>query len=84
MSKKDKLWAKFMEVPPKKNLTWNELSALMLALGFEALQGDGSRVKFYHKAKDIMINLHKPHPDNLLKTYLVKQIQDKLKEAFDG
>jgi hypothetical protein len=84
MSKKDKLWAKFMEVPPKKNLTWNELSALMLALGFEILQGDGSRVKFYHKAKDTIINLHKPHPDNLLKTYLVKQIQDKLKEAFDG
>ena len=84
MSKKDKLWAKFMEVPPKKNLTWNELTSLMLALGFELLQGDGSRVKFYHAQKDMMINLHKPHPDNLLKTYLVKQIQENLKEAFNG
>jgi len=84
MSKKDKLWAKFMEVPPKKNLTWNELISFLLALGFELLEGDGSRVKFYHKTKDIMVNLHKPHPDNLLKTYIVKQIQEKLKEAFNG
>lgn len=84
MSKKDKLLTKFMEIPPKKNLTWNDLVTLMLALGFEQIEGDGSRVKFFHKNKDIMINLHKPHPDNTLKTYVVKQIQDKLKEAFNG
>ena len=84
MSKRDKLWIKFMEVPPKKNLTWSDLLTLMSALDFEQLEGDGSRVKFYHKAKDIVVNLHKPHPDNLLKTYLVKQIQEKLKEAFNG
>jgi hypothetical protein len=84
MSKKDKLLAAFMEIPPKKNLTWNDLIALMSALNFEQLEGDGSRVKFYHKAKDVMINLHKPHPDNILKTYLIKQIQDKLKEVCNG
>jgi hypothetical protein len=56
----------------------------MSALDFVQLEGDGSRVKFYHHAKDIVLNLHKPHPDNLLKTYLVKQIQEKLKEAFNG
>lgn len=84
MSKKDKLLAAFMEIPPKKNLTWNDLVALMSALDFEQLEGDGSRVKFYHKAKDVMINLHKPHPDNILKTYLIKQIQDKLKEVYNG
>lgn len=84
MSKKDKLLAAFMEIPPKKNLTWNDLIALMSALNFEQLEGDGSRVKFYHKAKDVMINLHKPHPDNILKTYIIKQIQDKLKEVCNG
>lgn len=84
MSKKDKLLATFMEIPPKKNLTWNDLITLMSALDFEQLEGDGSRVKFYHKAKDIMINLHKPHPDNRLKIYLIKQIQDKLKEVCNG
>ena len=31
-----------------------------------------------------MINLHKPHPSNILKTYLVKQIQTKLKEIYNN
>ena len=33
-----------------------------------------------NKEKDLLINLHKPHPSDILKVYLVKQIQIKLKE----
>jgi len=64
----------------KKDLTFDELSTLLVACGFIKIKGSGSAVKFYHKIKDILINLHKPHPDNKLKVYLVKQIQNKLKE----
>jgi len=37
----------------------------------------GSRVKFLDEEKRI-INLHKPHPDNIVKQYVIKQILEKL------
>ena len=80
MSKQKKLISKFLEIPPKKDLTFKELSSLLLSLNFEKIEGVGSAVKFYNKEKDLLINLHKPHPSDILKVYLVKQIQIKLKE----
>ena len=82
MSKKDKLLAKFLENPPRKDLTFKELSTLLLSLDFEKIEGTGSAVKFYNKEKDLLINLHKPHPSDILKVYLIKQIQNKLKEII--
>jgi len=84
MSKKEKLLAKFLEIPAKKDLTFDALDALLKHCGFKKIEGVGSAVKFYHQEKDILINLHKPHPSNILKVYLVKQIQIKLKELCDG
>ena len=80
MSKKDKLLLKFLENPPKKDLTFKELNTLLISLGFIKIEGTGSAVKFYNKDKDLLINLHKPHPSDILKVYLIKQIQNKLKE----
>ncbi len=84
MSKKDKLIKKFLEKPVKKDLTFNELDTLLSSCGFFKIDGAGSAVKFYHKEKDILINLHKPHPSDILKVYLVKQIQIKLVEVCNG
>jgi predicted RNA binding protein YcfA (HicA-like mRNA interferase family) len=84
MSKKSKLLKKFLVIPIKKDLTFDELSTLLLSCGYIKVEGSGSAVKFYHKEKDHLINLHKPHPDNILKLYLIKQIQKKLKEICDG
>lgn len=81
MSKKNKLIKKFLEIPPKKDLTFAELGTLLLSCGFIKIEGAGSAVKFYHKKKDVLINLHKPHPTDILKVYLIKQIQVKLKEV---
>ena len=64
-------------------MKFDELATLLIACGFIKIEGSGSAVKFYNKAKDILINLHKPHPNNILKIYLVKQIQEKLKEVCD-
>ena len=74
MSKKDKLLLKFLENPPKKDLTFKELNTLLISLGFIKIEGAGSAVKFYNKDKDLLINLHKPHPSDILKVYLIKQI----------
>lgn len=82
MSKKDKLLTKFLKSPPAKDLTFDELASLLASLGYEKIEGSGSAVKFYNKQKDSLINLHKPHPSNILKVYLVKQIQNKIKEIL--
>ena len=82
MSKKDKLLIKFLEIPQRKDLTFKELNTLLISLGFEKIESAGSAVKFYNKEKDLLINLHKPHPSDILKVYLVKQIQNKLKEII--
>ena len=84
MSKKEKLLKKFLEKPPKKDLTFDELETLLISCGYKKLEGKGSVVKFYNEDRDNLINLHKPHPSNILKTYLVKQTQEKLKEICNG
>ena len=84
MSKKDKLLQKFLEKPIRKDLTFDELSTLLISCGYRKVEGKGSAVKFYHKSKDHLISLHKPHPGNILKVYLVKQIQARLKEICNG
>ncbi len=83
MSKKDKLLKKFLEKPIRKDLTFDELSSLLTSCGYKKIEGKGSAVKFYNEKEDNLINLHKPHPSNVLKVYLVKQIQVKLKEIYD-
>ena len=80
MSKIEKLIAKFQSNP--KDLTWEELTKILAHFGFVELskkgKTGGSRVKFANENKDI-INLHKPHPSNIFKPYLIKQIIEKLK-----
>jgi len=83
MSKKDKLLKKFLAIPIKKDLTFYELSTLLITCDFIKIEGSGSAVKFYNKSKDVLINIHKPHPNNILKIYIIKQIRDKLKEICD-
>jgi len=84
VSRKDKLLKKFLHTPIKKDLTFSELETLLEAYGYVKLEGNGSAVKFFNKEKNCLINLHKPHPSDILKIYLVKQIQEKLKEVCDG
>ena len=80
MSRIEKLIIKFMSDP--KDLTWNELKRILAHFGFSEIskkgKTGGSRVKFANPNKDI-INVHKPHPGNIVKQYVIKQIIDKLK-----
>ncbi|MGB0880397.1 MAG: type II toxin-antitoxin system HicA family toxin, partial [Polaribacter sp.] len=75
MSKIEKLLGKFLSIP--SNLTWNELIRILNHLGYFEIKKKGktggSRIKFTNDNKDI-INLHKPHPKNIVKKYVIKQI----------
>ncbi|MEN8180149.1 MAG: type II toxin-antitoxin system HicA family toxin [Pseudomonadota bacterium] len=76
MGKREKLMTKLMAVPA--DFTWQELAALLKMLGYQEVQGSGSRVKFDNGNADQMINLHKPHPGNIVKRYALRQLIEKL------
>lgn len=79
MSQKKKLIERFCLLP--KDFTYDELRTMLNSLGYEEdTSGDGSRVRFYNEALNSIINLHKPHPGNIVKMYILKQIKQKLKE----
>jgi len=69
-----------------KNFSYNELRSLLKNLGYDEFQKgktSGSRVCFVHKESKHIIQLHKPHPENILKQYQIEQIIKVLKEKGD-
>ena len=79
MSRKDKLLARLQQRP--KDFTWDELTALLNSLGYrQAKPGKtgGSRRRFVHPTS-ATITLHKPHPKNILKMYIIDDILEILK-----
>ena len=79
MGKREKLIAKLRSVPA--DFTWQDLKALLIALGYQEIQGSGSRVKFDNGNADQLINLHKPHPGNIVKRYALRQLIEKLEQG---
>ena len=77
MSKTENLLAKL--VNGQSAFTWSELVTLLARLGYSQLEGSGSRIKFDNGDPNALINLHKPHPGNEIKTYARRQIIEQLK-----
>jgi predicted RNA binding protein YcfA (HicA-like mRNA interferase family) len=78
MTKKDKLLARLFSKP--KDFEWSELKALLKGLGFEEVSGTGSRVKFHDPKSGGIISLHKPHPGNVVKQYVLDRVIEELKD----
>ncbi len=80
MSRKDKLLARLRRRP--RDFTWDELTVLLKSLGYkQATSGKtgGSRRRFVHPTA-VTITLHKPHPQNILKMYIIDDILGVLKQ----
>jgi predicted RNA binding protein YcfA (HicA-like mRNA interferase family) len=77
MSHTKKLLEQFINTPFPK---WSEVVTLLKKLGYKRLEGDGSRVKFVNLEKKSLIELHRPHPENTIKTYTKKDIINELKD----
>lgn len=78
MGTKEKLIERFKTQP--SDFTWNELVRLFAAFGYEfgnKGKTSGSRVIF--KKGESAYIAHKPHPDNHIKAYVMKQILEFLK-----
>ncbi|QJE73494.1 type II toxin-antitoxin system HicA family toxin [Aerophototrophica crusticola] len=74
MTRRDKLVARLKGKP--KDFTWDELVRLLEGLGYrEAATGKtgGSRRRFIH-ATAPTIALHKPHPGNIVKSYVIEDV----------
>lgn len=82
MTKRDKLIEKFLTKPFRKDLNFDELEKLFSILGYTQKEGRGSRVRFSNLETGDVFTMHKPHPGNLLKSYVVKEVYDKLKEII--
>ena len=82
MAKKEKLLEKFLSKPLKRNLTFRDLVTLFQGLGYELVNKEGSRVAFWNKATGDILDMHQPHPDDTLKLYVLKKVQEKLKDLL--
>ena len=74
MSRRNKLVARLRSKP--KNFTWDELVRLLEGLGYsEAAAGKtgGSRRRFLH-ATAPTIALYKPHPGNIVRMYVIRDV----------
>jgi hypothetical protein len=80
MGRRDKLIARFKTKP--KDFSWDELVRLLEGLGYrEAASGKtgGSRRRFVH-ASAPTIALHKPHPGNIVRMYVIEDVLRALTE----
>lgn len=78
MSKNDKVVAKFLSNP--KDFTWEELVKLLNIYGYEEEKTGktgGSRTSFFNK-EGKKIKTHKPHKPNIVKSYVIREIKEKL------
>lgn len=85
MSKQRKLEDRLRAKP--KDFHWSELVSLLSGKGFSCDEStSGSSTKFIHSKSKIVIDLHKPHPNKILKTYQIKALIEKLDElnAWDS
>ncbi|GAA3975412.1 type II toxin-antitoxin system HicA family toxin [Hymenobacter antarcticus] len=79
MSRRDKLTERLCK--RAKDFTWDELEKLLAAYGFLLLKSGktgGSRRKFYSETSQEVLDLHKPHPGNILKPYQLDLVTEKL------
>lgn len=79
MSRHEKLLARLLSKP--KDFTWDELKSLLTRYGYEMSNGNGSRRKFFHSETKTVISLHEPHPQNIIKAYVIIDVINKLKES---
>ena len=79
MSQKDKLIERLLRKP--KDFTFDEMVSLLSYFGYTLKQGGtGSGVKFIRDNNNEVINFHKPHPNGILKRYVLDQIVEKLRK----
>lgn len=82
--KQDKRISRLLTCP--SDYTFAEAASLLASLGYsQDNKGatSGSRVRFWRPMDNAVIMLHKPHPQDEMKLYAVKQLVKALQERGD-
>lgn len=56
--------------PVSQTLEWRKIEALLVAIGCQVIEGNGSRVRF--EKSGIIAAFHRPHPAKEAKPYQVR------------
>jgi len=78
MTRADKLRSRAASVPA--DFTWHELISLLSTYGFIEFSDKGGSYRCFRTAAGLKIFVHKPHPGNIVKKYLLLKVNGKLKE----
>ena len=69
-SKQTKTLKRVFSDPASSNIAWKDIESLLVAVGAEIVEGNGSRVRFIKS--NIIATFHRPHPKKEAKPYQVK------------
>ncbi len=75
MSKREKVIKRLLGMP--SDFTYAELKQVLSAYGFQEMTGGkttGSAVKFVNEKTGKKIYLHKPHPGDIVKKYVLQEV----------
>jgi len=75
MNKRQKLLKRFRNLP--RDFTFDEMAALFSLFGFELNNKgatSGSRVEFINCKDNKCYIMHRPHPSNIIKGYVMRQV----------
>jgi hypothetical protein len=82
MTKRAKLLERFLSKPD--DFTFSEIKRLLNGYGYSEMKTgktSGSRVAFYHEERRHLIRLHKPHPQNRVKRYILDYLENELRNT---
>lgn len=65
--------------PVATNIDFKRIESLLLALGAELIEGDGSRLRFV--LNGVVATFHRPHPNKKAKPYQVRDVRNLLTRA---
>mgnify|MGYP002526348328 CR=1 FL=1 len=80
MVAKNKLKERFKRLP--KDFTFEETVTLLESMGYQKHnkgRTSGSHIRFKNEATGMYIDLHRPHPGNIMKEWMLKEIYRHLK-----
>lgn len=70
-SKQRKTLAAIFADPVSAKIEWAAIESLLLAVGCDLQEGDGSRVRFVYQGS-VVASFHRPHPAKEAKRYQVR------------
>ena len=81
MSSKEKLIERFKKLP--KDFTFEETVKLLSIFGYQVHNKgatSGSRIRFKNESTGMYIDIHRPHPQSIMKNWMMKEIYKHLSE----